>query len=42
MMWTPYDWSNKFYGFSMAAVVDIVSGRGIRIHMHCNNHLKQL
>ena len=35
VMWCdidPYDWSNKFYGFYMAAVVGIVSGCGISIH----------
>ena len=25
MIWTPYDWSDKFYGFYIAAVVDIGS-----------------
>ena len=49
VMWCdvdPYDWLNKFYGFCMAAVVDIVSGRGVSIqpvkpfsnfqcHMYC-------
>ena len=29
VMWTPYDWSNKFHGFYMAAVVDINSGHGV-------------
>ena len=29
---TPYDWSNKLYGFYMAVVVDIISGRDVRIH----------
>ena len=29
----PYDWLNKFYGFYMAAVVGIISGRDISIHM---------
>ena len=29
---TPYDWLNKFYGFSLAAVVDIVSGRDVSIY----------
>ena len=24
MIWAPYDWSNKFYNFYMAAVVDRV------------------
>ena len=26
MIWTPYDWSNKFYGFYMAAVVESLVG----------------
>ena len=30
----PYDWSNKFYGFCMAAVADIDSGCGISIYTH--------
>ena len=37
MMWCdidPYDWLNKFYGFYMVAVVSIVSGRDVSIHMH--------
>ena len=29
VIWTPYDWSNKFYGFYMAAVVDISSGHDV-------------
>ena len=33
VIWTPFDWSNKFYGFYMAAVVNINSGRGISIYM---------
>ena len=40
MMWCdidPYDWLNKFYGFYMAAVVGIVSGRDVSIHMHCES-----
>ena len=35
VMWRdidPYDWLNKFYGFYMAAVVGIVSGRDVSIH----------
>ena len=28
MIWTPYDWLNKFYSFYMAIVV-IVNGRGL-------------
>ena len=30
MIYTPYDWLNKFYGFYMAAVVGIV-GRDVSI-----------
>ena len=40
VMWCdidPYDWSNKFYGFYMAAAVGIVSGHGISIHTCCGN-----
>ena len=33
----PYDWLNKFYGFYMAPVVGIVSGRGLSIHTRCGN-----
>ena len=33
-----YDWLNKLYGLSyMAAVVDIISGRGVSIHTFCGN-----
>ena len=31
VIWTPCDWSNKFYGFYMVAVVDIDNGRDISI-----------
>ena len=31
MIWTPYDWLNKYYSFCMAAIVGIVSRRGLRI-----------
>ena len=34
----PYDWLNTFYGFYMAAVVNIFSGHGISIHMRCGNY----
>ena len=42
MMWCdidPYDWFNKFYGFYMAAVVGIGSGRmrDVSIYMRCGN-----
>ena len=33
----PYDWSNKFCGFYMAAVVDIISGRDVSIHTRRGN-----
>ena len=38
VMWTPYDWSNKFYGFPLAAVVDIVSGCDVSIYMCRRNY----
>ena len=31
MIWTPYDWLNKFYSFYMAAVVVIDDGRGLTV-----------
>ena len=31
VIWTPYDWLNKFYSFYMAAVVVIGSGHGLRM-----------
>ena len=39
MIWTPYDWLNKFYSFYVAAVVGIVTrhGHSIDHHMHCKN-----
>ena len=37
MIWTAYDWLNKFYSFYMAAVVIIGSGRGLRIEVHHGN-----
>ena len=33
----PYDWSKKFYGFYVAAVVDINSGHSVSIYMHHGN-----
>ena len=36
MIWTPYDWLNKFYSFYMAAAV-ISSGCGLRIEECCGN-----
>ena len=37
MIWTPYDWLNKFYSCYMAIVVVIVNRRGLGIdtrHIH--------
>ena len=34
VIWTPYDWVNKFYSFYMAIVVVIVNGRGLGIDKH--------
>ena len=37
VIWTPYDWLNKFYSRYMAIVVGIVNGRGLGIdtrHSH--------
>ena len=31
VIWTPYDWLNKFYSCYMATVVAIVNGRGLGI-----------
>ena len=31
VMWTPYNWLNKFYSCYMATVVIIVNGRGLGI-----------
>ena len=40
VMWCdidPYDWLNKFYGFYMAAVVGIGSGRDVSIYTRRGN-----
>ena len=40
VMWCdidPYDWLNKFYGFYMAAVIGINSGRDLSIYIHHEN-----
>ena len=37
VIWTPYDWSNKFYGFYMAVVVDIDSGCDVSNYRCCGN-----
>ena len=36
VIWTPYDWVNKFYSY-MAALVSIVDGHGLGIDMHREN-----
>ena len=37
MIWTVYDWLNKFYNFLMAAIVSIIIRSGLRIKMHHKN-----
>ena len=37
MIWISYDWLNKYYTFCTAAIVDIVSRRGLRIEAHRRN-----
>ena len=37
VIWTSYDWLNKFCSFYMAAVVVIGSGHDLRIEAHCEN-----
>ena len=34
VIWTPYDWLNKFYSCYMAILVSIIDGHGLRIDMH--------
>ena len=41
MMWTPYDWLNKFYSVYVVAVVGIISRRGLSIDEHHKNHLNK-
>ena len=33
VIWTPYDWLDKFYSFYVAIVVNIVNGLGLSIDM---------
>ena len=33
----PYDWLNKLYSFYIAAVVSMISGRGISMDEHRRN-----
>ena len=38
VIWTPYDWLNKFYNFYMAAVVVIISRHDLKIEvLHRSN-----
>ena len=37
MIWTSYDWLNKFYSCYMATIVIIVIGRGISIDTRCRH-----
>ena len=37
MIWTSYDWLNKFYSFYMVTVVIIVNGCGLGIGTHCRH-----
>ena len=37
MIWTPYDWLNKFYSFYMATIVVIGGGYSLRIKACCRN-----
>ena len=37
MMWTLYDWLNKFYSFYMAVIVSIVNGHCLTIELHPRN-----
>ena len=41
MMWTSYDWLNKFYSFCMAAVVSIISRHGLSIGACRENQLNK-
>ena len=37
VIWTLYDWVNKFYSCYMAALVGIVNGRDLGIYTHREN-----
>ena len=37
VIWTSYDWLNKFYSCDMATVVVIVNGHGLGIGMCCRH-----
>ena len=37
VIWTSYDWLNKFYGCYMATVSIIINGYSLGIDTHCGN-----
>ena len=37
VIWTPYDWLNKFYSCYMATIIVITNGHGLGIGM-CRRH----
>ena len=37
VMQTQYHWLNKLYSFYMAAIIGIISRRGLSIDVHCRN-----
>ena len=37
MIWTPYNWLNKFYSCYMATVVGIVGRHGLTIKLYLRN-----
>ena len=42
MIWTPYDWLNKFYDFYIAGTIGIVSRCGLNIDTHGINNLMRV
>ena len=41
LIWTLYDWLNKFYSFCIVAIVGIISRRDLIIEAHCRNLLNK-
>ena len=41
VIWTPYDWLNKFYIFCVAVTVDILSRHGLSIDVYHGNKLNK-
>ena len=37
VIWSPYDWLNKFYSCYMASAVGIINGPGLGIDTHRGN-----